>query len=142
MFGPANHHTKRRVIPHVASRYPTRGVANSHTWRGVILREGLVLSQQQREYSAPMSEGAEQDEDVPDGVVVRPFVVGKKVSSCGIGDALGQEKPEGDGRQELYHRFCNKDDAPAHDEIDGERESRPAVYREDFIECAGYHHEP
>ena len=30
MFGPANHHTKRRVIPHVATSIPTRGVALSY----------------------------------------------------------------------------------------------------------------
>ena len=89
-----------------------------------------------------MGEGTKQDKDVPNGVIMGLFVVGKEVSSCGIGDALGQEEPEGDGRQELYHGFGNEDDAPAHDEIDGERESRPAVYREDFIESAGYHQEP
>ena len=37
------------------------------------------------EYCSPMCEGTEQNKDVPDGMIVRTVVVGKKVSTCGIG---------------------------------------------------------
>ena len=40
-----------------------------------------------------MSEGTKQDKNMPDGVVVRPLVVGKEVSSCSISDTFGKEKP-------------------------------------------------
>ena len=39
-----------------------------------------------------MSEGTKQDKNVPNGVVMRPLVVGKEVSSCSIGNTFGKEK--------------------------------------------------
>ncbi len=89
-----------------------------------------------------MSEGTKQDKDVPNGVVVRPLVVGKEVSSCSISDAFCKEKPKGDGRQEFNDRLGNEDDAPSHNQIDCQREPWPTPYRIDFIEDAAYHDQP
>ena len=89
-----------------------------------------------------MSDGTEQDEDVPDGVVVGPFVVGKEVGACGVGDAFGNNKPERQGRQELYHRFGDKDDAPSHNEIDGEREPGPTAKGYNLIHGSGNDKQP
>ena len=89
-----------------------------------------------------MGKGAKQDKDMPDGVEVRFLVVGEEVGPCRISDTFGKEEPKGGWCQKLNHRFGNENDAPAHHQVDSQRESRPAVHREDFIEGSAYHDEP
>ena len=89
-----------------------------------------------------MGKGAKQDKDMPDGVEVRFLVVGEEVGSCRISDTFGKEEPKGGWCQKLDYWFGNENDAPAHHQVDSQRESRPAVHREDFIEGSAYHDEP
>ena len=85
-----------------------------------------------------MGKGTEKDKDVPDGVIVRAIVMGTEISAGSIGYALGQDKKHRTGGKALHHWLCNKDNAPAHNEINGQRESRPSSHCEDFIESATY----
>ena len=73
-----------------------------------------------------MGNGTKKDKDVPDGMIVRTVVVGKEIGACGIGNAFSQEEQHRHGGQDSYHGFCNKEDAPTHNQIDGQRESWPA----------------
>ena len=89
-----------------------------------------------------MGEGTKQDKNVPDGVIVWAVVVGKEVGSRCIGQPLSQKQPQSHWCQQSYHRFCYENYAPPHNEIDSQRESRPATHRKDFIEGTAYHHHP
>ena len=89
-----------------------------------------------------MCDGSKQDKHVPNGVIMGLCIVGKEVSSCSIGDAFSKKKPKRRWIQSLQDWLCNEDDAPSHHQIDCERESRPAVYRKDFIEDSAYDNYP
>ena len=46
----------------------------------------------QGQYSSPVGDGAKEDEDVPNGMIVRAVVVDEEVCPCGIGYAFGQQQ--------------------------------------------------
>ena len=99
-------------------------------------------SKKQSEYDGPVGKGTEEDENVPDGMIVRSVVVGEEVGSGGVCDAFGKKEPKRGWLQCPYHGFCKEDNAPSHNEIDGKRESRPSSKRKDFIEGSDQNDRP
>ena len=84
-----------------------------------------------------MGDGTEEDEEVPDGVVVGAVVVGEEIGACCVGDAFGEEEPEGGRGQGTEYRPGNEDDAPPHDEVDGEREPWVAAQGDYLVDGSG-----
>ena len=108
----------------------------------LLPNQGRELLDQQREDGTPMGECPEQDEDVPDDMIVGAIVVGEKIGACCVGDTLCQKEQHRNRSQESYHWFCYEEDAPPHDQINGQRESRPTSNSKDFIEGSTYYSHP
>ena len=65
--------------------------------------------------------GAENDEDMPDGVEVGMFfVVLEEIGADGIEDAFGENPEEGDVRHAFPHWPQHQQGCPSHGEVKGE----------------------
>lgn len=140
------------LFPSAVSLVPDNGIPFSEEPREGVLSIRLIqatkhsrqgqLSEDEGEHYTPMGYGAKENEDVPDGMIVRPTVVSKKVCAGRVEQSLCQQKPQGKGREEGEHRLADKQDAPPHDKIDGQREARPATYGKDLVECTANDESP
>ena len=89
-----------------------------------------------------MGHSAKEDEDVPDGVKVGLAVVRKEVGAGGIEDALGNQERHRDGLQTVHNGLEDEHNTPPHQQIQGQRETRPLAYGIYLIEGAAQHNCP
>lgn len=83
-----------------------------------------------------MRQRAEEDEEMPKGVVMGPMVVGEEVRAARIGKPLDEQQDEGKHRKPLPHRPRDEDTAPPHQQIKGERKAGAAVDGHQLIDRA------
>lgn len=109
-------------------------------YRNSAKYKSLSLSPWPGQYhdGGPVEERAEDDEDVPDAVVVAVFaVVDEEVGAHGVGYAFSQDEDDGLGGDVAPHGFHDEEDAPAHEQIEDERELGEALPVEDLVDDAG-----
>ena len=87
--------------------------------------------------------GAEQDEDVPDGVEVAVVVVfGKKLRADAVEHTFGDDAPEGEVGQGLPKRPHHQHRHPTHDQVEGQRHFRVFAEGDGFADDSGHHAQP
>ena len=85
-----------------------------------------------------MGGGAEDDEDMPDGVVERMlFVAMEEISADGVEETFADDPPESFMRQALPERHQHDERYPTHDQIKSQRELRIFAQNKDLTDDAG-----
>ena len=85
-----------------------------------------------------MRYGAEENEDVPDGVVVGTVVVSKEIGSCGVKQPLCQNAGNGVDGKTLVYAIGYEQAAPSHKQIKSEGEAWILAYGNEFVHHTGY----
>jgi len=86
--------------------------------------------------------GTQEDKDVPDGVVVWAFVVGKEIGANSIEYALTEEEDQREGGELCPDSGEDEQHAPSHDEIHRQRELRMLAYCYNLDDGTHQCHEP
>ena len=94
------------------------------------------------EHGSPVAYGAEQYEDVPDGVEVAPAVVRKEICATCVEKSLCQDEEQRSGSEPLKYGFGDEHHRPSHHKVEHERELGVAVDGDYLIHRAAYHHRP
>lgn len=89
-----------------------------------------------------MPEGAADDEEVPNGVVVGEFFPGVEEDAYGVGEPAEEDAEGGGGGHLGEHAGEGEGAGPAHDEVEGHGEPFPAAEEEELVEEPGGCHAP
>lgn len=87
-----------------------------------------------------MEEGAQDDEDVPDAVVIRVFgfsIVEEEIDASSVGNAFEHNQENGPEVDALTHRGNDEENGPSEQHIYDQGGLGKAVEKEDLEEDAG-----
>ena len=89
-----------------------------------------------------MRYGSEEDEDMPYHVIVAAGVAGVEICPGGVHQPLGKKQEERERREIVVDRLGYEHDAPTHDEIHGEGETRITPNGHNLVDRAAYGYRP
>lgn len=85
-----------------------------------------------------MSEAAHENKDVPEGMVITAIVAIIEINAKCVEDASGKNPQNSSERNGMDHGNDGQNAQPAHEQIDGQRDSRMPVAGDAFINQTGY----
>lgn len=83
------------------------------------------MLQQKSENDTPVSNGTQKHEYMPNGVVMRALVVGKKIGANGIENAFAEKENQREGRELCPDSREDEQYTPTHNEV--HRQGEPGV---------------
>ena len=95
-----------------------------------------LSAEYEQQYSCPVRHGAKEHEDVPDGVVMPLAVVGEEIGARGVEERFTEKHNEGGKGETLYDGLRHKDDAPAHDKVQCQRQAWVLAHGKELVERA------
>lgn len=79
-----------------------------------------------------MGNGAQENKNVPDGVIVGALIVGKEIGANGVEYALAEEEDQREGGELCPDSGEDEQHTPTHDEVHRQREFGMLAYGHDL----------